>query len=77
MLGFVIHINNRNTNWIVTQVEFYTEKNASNEKTPYRHELYIEPLHEQGFWPSVPNEPKAGDKFTWGVTKAWGIPSKE
>jgi hypothetical protein len=76
LIGFRINVNNRNDNWTVTEIEFYVTKGASQDRTPYRQNVYILPLQKDGFWPNITNEPKEQDDFNWGIIKAWGVPSK-
>lgn len=74
--GFVIQINNRNEDWIITEVEFYVSKNGEDSIKPYLQSVYIEPLSKDFFSPSIDNRPKEGASYSWGVLKAWGVPSE-
>ncbi len=77
MLGFVIHINNRNSDWILTEVEYHVSPDPMSPEKPYLQTVYIEPLSKDAFFPSIDGAPKDGDaSFAWGISKAWGVPVK-
>ena len=77
MLGFVIHINNRNSDWILTEVEFYVATDPLKQRIPYRHTVNIEPLNKDAFFPSIDDSPKEDNTaYSWGILKAWGVPAE-
>tara|TARA_B100000287_G_scaffold249233_1_gene234303 strand:- start:658 stop:1080 length:423 start_codon:yes stop_codon:yes gene_type:complete len=77
VFGFVIHIDNRNPDWLLTEVEFYIERTPGSIRKPYIEKIYIEPLSKEAFFPRTGDEPKQGDtEFSWGVLRAWGVPVK-
>lgn len=77
LLGFAIHINNRNREWIISEIEFYVNDGSGSGMKSYLKKVHIEPLSKDAFFPSIDNKPKEGNKdFSWGIIKAWGIPRK-
>ena len=63
--SFVIRINNRNSEWIVTELQYYFA--VGDRRDSFLESLNIEPLNNGAFSPSVDERPKRGDDFSWGI----------
>lgn len=69
-------IRNRNSDWVLTQIEFSVSTDTKSANKPYRQNVYVEPLNEEYFYREIDNPPVEERNYPWGLIKAWGIPVK-
>lgn len=72
-------LENRNKDWIVTQLELHVVSPTVAQGQPYRLSTFIEPLSQVPFDLDLPpaghvGDSRSDDAFSWRVVAAWGIP---
>ena len=81
-LGFAFfsgHLDNRNTDWIVTEVEVQVIPPGSSLGKSYRFSTFMEPFRRIDFSEQISVTKGASDtdsatEFSWRIVKLWGIP---